>query len=113
MKTCQNCMNLHTGTCRICLPRHDGVPSRWAAGENYVPGTLEERACEEVQAVMKKYQATKAATLDMLGIDRNAYHRWEVGLNSPNGHSLEAMALHGLDVFYILTGKRGTQYAEL
>lgn len=60
------------------------------------------RAVEELR---RKYRSTKEACL-AVGCGRNNYYQWATGDAAPGTIFLQSMAELGLDVVYILTGKR-------
>ena len=44
---------------------------------------------------------------EMIGKSRRTLTAWENDEQAPNAHVLIAMAAHGVDVLYVLTGQRG------
>lgn len=50
---------------------------------------------------------TVVAVADAVGVDRKTVHRWEAGTPIPSD-ALNALAEHGGDVQFVITGVRGT-----
>ena len=61
-----------------------------------------QRACEE----MLRMDSTVAEQSRRMGIDKNSFYNWQRGESCPNARALQALAVCGYDVFYILTGWR-------
>lgn len=60
------------------------------------------RAAEE----MLKVNASIREQCRQLGIDRNSFYQWQQGTACPDARALQALALAGYDVHYILLGSK-------
>jgi transcriptional regulator with XRE-family HTH domain len=49
---------------------------------------------------------SQAALGDLVGAAKRTVVEWEKDTTSPTGHALERLASHGMDVSYVVTGKR-------
>jgi transcriptional regulator with XRE-family HTH domain len=56
----------------------------------------------------KRLKLTQAAAGTVAGVTRETWSRYEAGAVSPGMEALEAFALAGADVQYVLTGLRGS-----
>lgn len=56
----------------------------------------------------KRLKLTQAAAGTIAGVTRETWTRYEAGAVSPGMEALEAFALAGADVQYVLTGLRGS-----
>lgn len=65
-----------------------------------------ERAAEEFFEWARKLGVYDKEAAARLGIDRKSPYEWRNGEFTPSTSALQKMAFNGLDVIYILTGKR-------
>lgn len=42
----------------------------------------------------------------LIGINRHRFYEWKNGQSTPSAYHLQALAYHGADVYYLLTGRR-------
>lgn len=64
------------------------------------------RAAAEIRVRAYERRTTYTVQRELLGLEQSVFHRWENGLGAPGAKFLQAMALDGYDVHYILTGER-------
>lgn len=60
----------------------------------------------------KRLKLSQEKSAELSGVSRRAYVDWEKGTASPSASALSAMAEHGFDVLYILTGVRAVRADE-
>ena len=70
------------------------------------------RAAQLVRETAGTARGALMAQLRKLGITKNTFFAWESGETIPSLYTLQAMALHGYDVLYILIGCRGASNRE-
>lgn len=70
------------------------------------------RAAQLVREAAGTAHGALMAQLRKLGIKKNTFFAWESGETTPSLYTLQAMALHGYDVLYILIGRRGASNRE-
>lgn len=70
------------------------------------------RAAQLVREAAGTAHGALMAQLRKLGITKNTFFAWESGETIPSLYTLQAMALHGYDVLYILIGRRGASNRE-
>lgn len=70
------------------------------------------RAAQLVREAAGTAHGALMAQLRKLGISKNTFFAWESGETTPSLYTLQAMALHGYDVLYILIGRRGASNRE-
>ena len=70
------------------------------------------RAAQLVRETAGTARGALMAQLRKLGIKKNTFFAWESGETTPSLHTLQAMALHGYDVVYILLGRHGASTRE-
>ena len=106
-KDCSNCARERFSIpCYDCLIRHDGTPSRWVEGENYVPDTIAMRAIQQIDRRARAQNSPVPELIRRIGVYRELFWRWKKNKGDISAHYLQQMALDGYDVVYILTGKK-------
>lgn len=66
------------------------------------------RAAAAIRDRAHERRTTYTAQRQLLGLEQSVFCRWEHGQGAPGAKFLQAMALDGYDVHYILTGERRT-----
>lgn len=66
------------------------------------------RAAAAIRDRAHERNSTYTVQRQQLGLEQSVFHRWEHGQGAPGAKFLQAMALDGYDVHYILTGERRT-----
>lgn len=64
-------------------------------------------------AALVRQRGSPTEQLRLLGLNRKSVYAWENGDAVPSAHALQAMARHGYDVLYILTGNPTHQITRL
>lgn len=67
--------------------------------------SIGERAYEAISLRCKQTGTKKGVEYDKLGISRRVICGWKKQNIDPSAYFLQQMALHGYDVYWILTGK--------
>ena len=74
---------------------------------------ISRRAAEAVLQLSRERDLTVTEVCKMLDIEKKSFYAWYHSLYSPQASALAALAEHGMDVMYILTGRReGGQVAR-
>lgn len=70
--------------------------------------TIGERATQEILKRVKINGGFVKDELRSMSISHDVYSKWKYHNLNPSAYFLQQMALHGYDIYYILTGERST-----
>lgn len=71
------------------------------------------RAARLIRESLSPKRGALTAKLRQLGLRKNTFNEWERGATAPGFYALQAMALCGYDVVYILTGRKESRNNEV
>ena len=67
--------------------------------------SIGERAAQAIEARAAANGTSLSAEMELLGVCRKTLGDWRSRGRNPQGYYLQQMALHGYDIYYILTGE--------
>ena len=67
--------------------------------------TVGERTVQAIKDRAKQNGTKKSVEAEKLGISRRVMCGWDKSRTDPSAYFLQQMALHGYDIYWILTGK--------
>ncbi len=68
---------------------------------------------ENIKSERQRLGITQPALAQVAGVALRTISDWEKGVSSPTAVQIAAMATHGADPLYIITGKRSKSVAEI
>ena len=69
--------------------------------------------CERLKAERERLQLTQPRVGELLGVGKTTVINWEKGASAPTAVHLAVLSVLGVDVLYVLTGKRDRPAAKV